>query len=345
MAKLRFRQAIAIALRDEMRADPSVVTFGEDVAEAEGPFKTSEGLLEEFGPLRVRDTPISEMGFLGAAVGAAVAGLKPVAEIMFMEFMGVALDMVVTEAAKFHYMSGGRLTVPMVVRASVGSGAGFGLQHSQTLENWVSATPGLIVVTPSDPQAAYGLMRSAIREPGPVVVLEPRALYPERGEVVTGEDGLVPIGRARVLRTGSAVTIVSLGQTVGKVLAAVNEAEIDAEVIDLATLFPWDQGTVHASVAKTGRLVVVEEAPLSGGWGSEIVASIVRTSYSRLAAAPFRITAPDAPVPYGKELEALYCPWPDYIRRQLSSYLATGVPPLHWWEDNATNGIRDVNVS
>ncbi|WP_244367935.1 alpha-ketoacid dehydrogenase subunit beta [Micromonospora echinofusca] len=328
---MRMRQAVVAALADEMRADESVMLMGEDVAAAGGPFKTSEGLLDEFGGLRVRDTPISEMAFTGAAVGAACLGLRPVVEIMFMEFLGVALDMVVTEAAKFHYLSGGRITVPMVVRASVGSGGGFGLQHSQTLENWVTATPGLCVVVASDPQTAYGLNRAAIRHDGPVVVLEPRALYPVRGDVVTGDAGIVPIGRARVLRRGADVTVVALGQTVGVALAAVADAGVDAEVIDLATLVPWDRDTVRKSVRRTGRLVVVEEAPESGGWGHEIVSSVTSAVFSDLTAPPFRITSPDVPVPYSPALEARYLPTREYVARQLTSYLRSGTVPAPWW--------------
>jgi pyruvate dehydrogenase E1 component beta subunit len=262
--KMRMRQAIGAALADEMRSDPTVMLLGEDVAVAEGPFKTSEGLLKEFGPLRVRDTPISEMGFTGAAVGAAAMGMRPVVEIMFMEFLGVALDMVVTEAAKFRYLSGGRLSVPMVVRASVGSGLGFGMQHSQTLENWLAATPGLCVVVPNDPQSAYGLTRAAIRHDGPVAVLEPRALYAVRGDVEVGEGAIATLGKARLMRAGTDVTVVTLGQTTGVVLEAVDAAQIDADVIDLSTLVPWDRQAVFTSAAKTGRIVVVEEAPASG---------------------------------------------------------------------------------
>lgn len=332
MARLRVRQAVAAALRDEMAADPNVIVLGEDVALAEGPFKTSEGLLEEFGPMRVRDTPISEMGFLGAAIGAAVSGLRPVVEIMFVEFLGVALDMVVTEAAKFHYMSGGRVTVPLVVRASVGSGAGFGLQHSQTLENWLLATPGLKVAVPSDAQAAYGMLRSAVRDPGPVVVLEPRALYAERGEVTLGDEGLVRLGVARTIRDGDQVTVVALGQTVGGSLRAVEEAGIDADLIDLATLVPWDAEAVLASVRRTGRLAVVEEAPLSGGWGHEIVSTVATRAFDALIAPPIRICAPDVPVPYPKDLELMYCPQPGYIAYQLTAYLRDDRPPMHWWE-------------
>ena len=186
MPKMRMNQAVVAALADEMREDPAVMVMGEDIAAAGGPFKTTEGLLEEFGPLRVRDTPISEMGFTGAAVGASAMGLRPIVEIMFVEFLGVALDALVTEAAKFRYLSKGQVNCPMVVRCTVGSGLGFGSQHSQTLENWLAATPGLKVCVPSDAQTAYGLMRAAIRDNDPVAVLEPRALYAQRGEVVTG---------------------------------------------------------------------------------------------------------------------------------------------------------------
>lgn len=331
MAKMRMNQAIAAALADEMRSDPSVMVMGEDIAVAGGPFKTSDGLLAEFGPKRVRDTPISEMGFTGAAVGAAALGLRPVVEIMFVEFLGVALDALVTEGAKFRYLSNGQVTCPMVVRASVGSGLGFGCQHSQTLENWVTATPGLKVVCPSDAQSAYGLLRAAIRDPDPVIVLEPRALYAQRGEVVTGEEGITPIGTAKIVRAGEEVTVVTLGQTTGTALAAVHETGLDAEVIDLLTLVPWDRTTVLESVRRTGRLVVVEESPSSGGWGSEVVAAVSSAAFTSLKSAPFRITAPDVPVPYARDLEARYLPDAGEIGRQLGDYLSTGSAPEPWW--------------
>jgi len=331
MARMRFRQAVAAALADEMRADSSVVVFGEDVAVAQGPFKTSEGLLAEFGPLRVRDTPISEMGFTGMAVGAAAMGLRPVAEIMFMEFLGVALDQLVTEAAKLRYLSHGQVRVPMTVRASVGSGLGFGAQHSQTLENWVTATPGLRVVVPSDPQTAYGLLRSAIRDDDPTIVLEPRVLYAERGDVVTGEEGVLPLGVARVVRHGDAATVVTLGQTTRAACQAADAADLDIEVIDLLSLVPWDRQTVLESVRRTGRLVVVEEAPESGGWGQGIVAAVVSSAFGALRAAPFRITTPDVPVPYAKDLEAKYLPNADEITRQLQEFLKTDEVPAPWW--------------
>ncbi|MFI7066792.1 alpha-ketoacid dehydrogenase subunit beta [Kribbella sp. NPDC050124] len=332
--KLRMNTAIATAVGDEMRSDPSVIMLGEDVAAAGGPFKTSEGLVAEFGPQRVRDTPISEMAFTGAAVGAASMGMRPVIEIMFIEFLGVALDQLSTQAAKFRYLSNGALSVPMVLRASVGTGTGFGSQHSQTLENWLSATPGLVVASPSDPQTAYGLTRAAIRHPDPVVLLEPRVLYGARAEVTTGDAGIVPLGRARVLRPGGAATLVTLGRTTSVALTAASELSTrghEVEVIDLLTLVPWDIETVLASVRRTGRLVVVEDSPLSGGWGSEVIAAAVRIAFGDLKAAPFRITAPDVPVPYGKDLEARYAPQAEEIVRQIDVHLRTGEVPDPWW--------------
>ncbi|MFA5918095.1 MAG: transketolase C-terminal domain-containing protein [Candidatus Nanopelagicaceae bacterium] len=330
MSAMRVRQAIVSALADEMRADSSVMVFGEDVAVAEGPFKTSEGLLAEFGSLRVRDTPISEMGFTGAAVGAAMLGMKPVVEIMFVEFLGVALDQLVTEAAKMRYLSNGALSVPMVVRASCGSGLGFGSQHSQTLENWFAATPGLKVVSISDAQSAYSLMRAAIQDPDPVMVLEPRILYAERGEVDLALQ--MEIGKARVLREGKEFTVVSLGQMVNVAREAIAVSGVDAELIDLATVVPWDRQTVLNSVKKTGRLAVVEEAPQSGGWGSEIVATATSQIFSHLKAAPFRITTPDVPVPYSGVLESRYVPTVEDVARQLKESLVSNQTPKTWWE-------------
>ena len=329
MTAMRVRQAIVAALADEMRADKSVIIFGEDIAEAEGVFKTSEGILEEFGPLRVRDTPISEMGFTGAAVGAAMMGLKPVVEIMFIEFLGVALDQVVTEAAKTRYLSHGTLSVPMTIRASVGSGLGFGCQHSQTLEHWFASTPGLKVVMPSDAQSAYSLLRAAIQDPDPVVVLEPRILYAERGEVETGK--IAEIGKAVMRETGSEITIVALGHMVNVAQDAIQAAGVSADLIDLQTIIPWDREAVLTSVKKTGRLIVVEEAPLSGGWGSEIVATVSAQLFSSLKSAPFRITTPDVPVPFNGGLEARYAPTSKDVARQIKYALSQGGVPEPWW--------------
>lgn len=339
MAKMRMNQAIATAIGDEMRANPDVVVFGEDVAVAEGPFKTSAGLLDEFGAVRVRDTPISEMGFMGAGVGAAATGLRPVVEIMFVEFLGVAIDQLSTEAAKFHYLSGGQVSVPLTVRASVGAGLGFGSQHSQTLESWLFATPGLKVAVPSGPQSAYGLMRSAIQDDNPVVVLEPRTLYAGRDEVTTGDDALIPLGKAATKSPGNDVTVLALGAMVGTALdATARDAGWTADVIDIQTLIPYDKNALVESVRKTGRLVTVEENPLTGGWGGEIVSFLTGEVFSDLKAPPLRITCPDVPVPYGKELEAAYLPSPDYVANQISQLVETGELPEHWWEKEEVGG-------
>lgn len=329
-------QAISLAIAEEMRADPDVVVFGEDVAVAEGPFKTSEGLLEEFGPLRVRDTPISEMGFVGAAVGAAATGLRPVVEIMFIEFLGVALDQLVTEGSKLHYLSAGKVKVPMTIRASVGAGLGFGSQHSQTLEGWMLGTPGMKLTVASGPQNAYGLMRAAIRDDNPTVVLEPRRLYGSRGDVVTGEKGVIELGAARTIRSGDDVTVVALGSMVDFAVEAAAEAGWSAEVIDLQSLQPWDRAAVLESVGRTGRVVTVEENPHLGGWGADIVSAVVAELFGDLTAPPLRITAPDVPVPYGRELEKRYMPSPDYIRQQIDELTETGRTPAPWWD---TEGV------
>lgn len=328
-------QAISAALADEMREDPTVVMFGEDVATAGGVFRTSEGLLDEFGPMRVRDTPISETAIIGAAVGAAVNGLRPVVEIMFAEFYGVALDQIVTQAAKLHYLTYGQVTVPLVTRGSVGAGRGFGATHSQTCETWFLATSGLKIVHVSTPQNAYGLMRSAIRDDNPVVFLEPRVLYGDRAEVMTGEAGIIPLGQARIARQGSDVTIVSLGQMVHVALDAaqiLSDRQIDAEVIDLQTLRPWDRFTVMSSVARTRRLVVVEENPLTGGWGTEIAAAVGAELFGQLRAPVHRVTTPDVPVPFNKNLEFTYVPSAVHVASQISALCETGARPISWWE-------------
>ena len=328
-------QAISAALADEMRHDPTVVVFGEDVATTGGVFRTSEGLLDEFGPMRVRDTPISEMAIIGAAVGAAVNGLRPVVEIMFAEFYGVALDQIVTQAAKLHYLTYGQVTVPLVTRGSVGAGRGFGATHSQTCETWFLATSGLKIVHVSTPQNAYGLLRSAIRDDNPVVFLEPRVLYGDRAEVMTGEAGIIPLGQAHIARQGADVTIVSLGQMVHVALAAAQilaDRQIDAEVIDLQTLRPWDRFAVMSSAARTRRLVVVEENPMTGGWGTEIAAAVGAEMFGQLRAPVHRVTTPDVPVPFNKTLESTYLPSAVNVASQIASLCETGVCPISWWE-------------
>lgn len=333
MTKLRMRQAIQQALADEMQSDPDVILMGEDVAAAGGAFKVTEGLLERFGPARVRDTPISEMAFLGAGVGAAMTGLRPVVEMMYVEFTGVALDQIVTEAAKMRYLSRGELNVPLTMRASAGAGLGFGCQHSQMLDNWFRGTPGLKLVVPSGPMSAYTLLRAAIRDDDPVVFLEPRALYGDREDVDLGDQPIAELGRAKRLAEGADVTFVALGATVKTVMAAVENARgaWTADVIDLQTLVPWDREAVVESVRRTRRLVVVEEAPFSGGWGSEVCDHTAGELFGALAAPPLRITTPDVPIPYAGELEQRFLPTADVVGQQVNELIETAKRPRPWW--------------
>lgn len=331
MLKLRMRQAVLRALDDAMAEDQSVILLGEDIAVAGGAFKATEGLFDKYGSMRVRDTPISEMGFLGCGVGAAVSGLKPVVEMMYVEFIGVALDQLATQAAKMRFLSRGALSVPIVVRASAGAGLGFGCQHSQMLDQWFRATPGLKVAVASGSQSAYGLLRAAIRDPDPVVVLEPRSLYGDREELEVGEKGIVPLGVARTIREGDDITVVTLGQMVKVALQAAEQSQWSADIIDLQTLVPWDRDTVTRSVAKTKRLVVLEEAPYSGGWGTEITDHVNGELFGSLASPSLRITTPDVPVPYAGKLEAEFLPSADYVKEQIDELLHTGKRPQPWW--------------
>jgi pyruvate dehydrogenase E1 component beta subunit len=252
---------------------------------------------------------------------------------MFGEFLGVALDQLVTEAAKFRYLSAGHYPVPMTVRVSVGAGVGFGAQHSQCLETWCYATPGLKLAVASGPQTAYGLLRAAIRDDDPVVVLEPRRLYPERTEVTTGEAGIIPLGAADVRRTGEDVTLVGLGGTEPTVLDAAEGADgWTAEVIDLRTLLPWDVEAVLDSARRTRRLVIVEEGPFTGGWGTEIASRVAGELFGVLAAPVLRVTAPDVPVPYAKPLEERYVPSAEYVREQVGELIRSSRLPKPWWE-------------
>lgn len=327
---LRMNQAIAAGIRDEMRADPTVVVWGEDVAAAEGVFKATVGLHAEFGD-RVRDTPISEMGFLGAAVGAAVTGLRPVVEIMFIEFLGVALDQLVTEAALFRYLSGGEVNVPIVVRGSAGAGAGFGAQHSQMLERWLVGTPGLKVAVASGSRTAYGLIRGAIRDNDPVVLLEPRVLYGEREDLVPSDKDVLRIGQGELVAEGEDVTLLALGSTVRTAREASESAPWSADVIDLLTIQPWDRELVLSSVAKTGRLVIIEESPRSGGWGADIAAAVAEEAFADLKAPIVRVTTPDVPVPFAPELEERFVPTAEELNAQIYEILQSGRVIGPWW--------------
>jgi len=306
MAELTYRAAIAAGIAQEMRRDPTVVMIGEDIGAAGGVFKTTEGLFEEFGPHRIRDTPISEQAIVGAAMGAAMTGLRPIAELMFSDFLGVAWDMVANQIAKTRYMTDGQVALPLVLRTANGAGLRFGAQHSQSVENWVMAIPGLKVVAPSTPADMKGLMAAAIRDPDPVVVCEHKALFATKGDVPDGEH-LVPLGEAAVVRDGADVTIVALAAMVPRAVEAADRLAadhgIDAEVIDLRCLIPLDAQTILRSVAKTSRLFTVEENPRVGGWGGEIAALVGDEGFYSLDAPIVRIATPHVPLPSAATLE------------------------------------------
>ncbi len=306
MADLTYRQAIAAALAQEMARDERVVLLGEDVA-CGGVFKTTGGLRERFGPDRVWDTPISEQAIAGAAMGAAMAGLRPVAEIMFADFYATCWDQVANEIAKIRYMTGGQVSMPLVLRGANGSGGlGFGSQHGQSVENWAMCVPGLKIVSPAGPAEAFGLLAAAIRDNDPVIVFEHKALYGRKEAAPEGEY-VLPLGRARTVRAGGDVTLVGLSITVGTCLAAADELAADgvqAEVIDLRTLVPLDAAAVLASVARTGRLVVVEENPGQLGWGASIAAIAAQEAFSDLTGPVTRVSGGNVPLPVAAALEA-----------------------------------------
>jgi pyruvate dehydrogenase E1 component beta subunit len=307
MPETTYLGAITETLAEAMRADVRVLVLGEDVAEG-GPWGATAGLAEEFGPERVRNTPISEAAIAGIAIGAAQSGLRPVLEIMFVDFVTLALDQLVNQAAKAHFMSGGQLTVPLVLRTQGGAGQRGGAQHSQSLEAWLTHVPGLKVVMPSTAADAAGLLRAAIADPNPVVYVENKTLYFRREEVGAGE---VPIGRARIVRPGCDVTVVALSRLVHESLAAAAElaAEgIEVEVIDPRTLVPLDLETIVESVSRTHRLVVVHEAVAHGGFGAEIAAQAQETVFDELDAPITRVGAPFAPIPFSPPLEDAYLP-------------------------------------
>jgi acetoin:2,6-dichlorophenolindophenol oxidoreductase subunit beta len=310
MAELTFREAIARGLAQEMRRDENVVFLGEDVAAAGGVFKGTVGLLEEFGPRRVRDTPISEQAILGAAMGAAMTGLRPVAEIMFSDFFAVCWDIVVNQIAKSRYMTNGQMSFPLVIRSGNGGGLRFGAQHSQSVENWAMAIPGIKVVVPSNPKDVIGLMAAAIRDPDPVIFLEEKALYPTKGDVPEGEI-VDSLGKASVLREGGDATLLTLGNMVPRTMVAADQlasAGIETTVIDLRCLVPLDTQTILREVSKTGRVFTVEENPRLCGWGAEIVSIVGEEIFFDLDGPPLRITTPHIPLPAADALEDLALP-------------------------------------
>jgi acetoin:2,6-dichlorophenolindophenol oxidoreductase subunit beta len=304
-----YLEAIRSTLADAMRADPRVLVLGEDVAEG-GPWGATAGLAEEFGTDRVRNTPISEAAICGVAIGAAQSGLRPVVEIMFVDFLTLALDQLVNQAAKAHFMSGGQLQVPLVLRTQGGAGQRGGAQHSQSLEAWLTHVPGLKVVMPSTAADAAGLLASAIADPNPVVFVENKTLYFRREQVADGR-AAVPLARASIARPGRDVTVVALSRLVSEALAAAEELAkegIEVEVIDPRTLVPLDLEAIVESVQRTHRLVVAHEAVAHGGFGAEVVAQVQVAAFDELDAPIARIGAPFAPVPFSPPLEDAFVP-------------------------------------
>jgi pyruvate/2-oxoglutarate/acetoin dehydrogenase E1 component len=302
---MTYRDAVARGIAQEMDRDPSVVFLGEDVGAAGGVFKATVGLLDRFGPERVSDTPISEQAILGAAMGAAMTGLRPIAEIMFSDFFAVCWDIVANEIAKTRYMTHGQVALPLVIRSANGGGVRFGAQHSQSVENWAMAVPGLKVVAPSTPRDVVGLLAAAVRDPDPVLFFEHKSLYATKGEVPDGEI-VDELGRASVLRQGTEATIVSLAGMVPRAMAAADQLAsqgIEVTVIDLRSLVPLDVTTVATSVAQTGHLVTVEENPRLCGWGAELSSIIAEENLFDLDGPIVRVTTPHVPLPAADALE------------------------------------------
>ncbi len=305
MREIQYREALNEALHEEMARDPTVFVLGEDVGRYGGVLQVTRGLFDKYGEKRVRDTPISEAGIMGIAVGAALAGMRPVAEIMYIDFSALAMDQIANQAAKARYMSGGKARVPLVMRTQGGGGRGNAAQHSQSLEMWYVHVPGLIVVQPSTPYDAKGLLKSAIRNDNPVIFIEHKLLYNTTGPVPE-EEYLIPIGVADVKREGRDVTIVATSRMVLFALAAADtlaQRGIEAEVIDPRTLKPLDLKTIVASVEKTGRLVVVNEGALTGGFTAEVAARVQRAAFDWLDAPIMQVASEDVPLPYNGRLE------------------------------------------
>ena len=319
-----YNEALGDALRLEMERDPRVIVLGEDIAEHGGAFQVTAGLLDKFGPTRIRQTPISELGIVGAAVGAALTGLRPVVELMYVDFSGLAMDQLVNQAAQNRFMFGGQARVPMVMRTQGGSGRGNAAQHSKSLEAWFTHVAGLKVVMPSTPADAKGLLTTAIRDDDPVIFLEHKLLYRTKGQVPTGEH-LVPLGEADVKRAGTDLTIVTWSR---EVLFSLEAAEklaadgIETEVIDLRSLVPLDRDAVLASVRRTHRLLVVHEAIKRGGYGGEIAAMVAEDAFDDLDAPPRRLAGLETPIPYAQHLEKSVVPQVNDIIRVAKELLA-----------------------
>ncbi len=316
MPTLAFRTAIRDALDEELAADERVILFGEDIAVAGGVFATTTGLYDKYGPERVFDTPISELALAGAAFGSAVTGLRPVIEIMFGDFLTLAMDSLVNQSTKYWFLTQEQVSVPLVIRSVVGAGGRFGAIHSQMPVSWFMGVPGLKIVCPSTPADAKALLKAAIRDDNPVLFFEHKRLYTLEGEV-DGAQGR--LGEAAVIREGTDITLVTAMKSVHDSLEAADVLEQDrlsVEVIDLRTLRPFDVDTVLASVRKTNRIVVVEEGPLTGGWAGEVLASVAEQALGYLDDA-WRIATPDTPIPYSPPLEDVFLPGPDRIAAEI----------------------------
>ena len=318
-----YRNAITRALTDEMEADDRVFVIGEDVGAAGGVFKATDGLHERFGSMRVLDTPISEQAIVGCAIGAALRGLKPVAEIMFADFAGVCFDQIANELAKYRYMTDGQVRVGVTIRMANGAGGGFGAQHSQSVENWFLNVPGLKIVTPATPGDAYSLLRAAIRDENPVLFLEHKNLYNVSGPI---EDGNPPaIGRAVVVREGTDITFVASQQMRYRAVEAADllaAKGISVEVVDPRTMVPFDIDTVAASLAKTNRLLCVQECSQGGSWGATMVAALVADHFDMFDAPPVLVGGDETPIPFAAELEAAWIPSADRIVGAVQRMLA-----------------------
>ena len=313
------REAIREAMREEMRRDEDVVLLGEDIGVMEGVLDVTSGLHDEFGPERVRDTPISEAGYIGAATGAAATGLRPVPELMFSDFVGVAMEQIMNQMAKMRYMFGGKIDMPVTVRATEGGGMGAASQHSGTIHTWIAHFPGLMAVTPGTPEAAKGLLKSAIRSDDPVFFFENKMIYEQSGEVPTDEDFTIPLGEASVEREGEDVTVVATQRLVGESLSVADELEgdTDIEVIDLRSLYPLDTDTIVESLNKTGRMVVAGESPLSYGAQAEVVSRAVENAFYSLDAPIQRVGVPDTHMPFSPSLEDEVLPDADDVRNAI----------------------------
>ncbi len=328
MPTLEFRAAIRQALDESLAADERVILFGEDVAIAGGVFVTTPGLYEKYGPERVFDTPISELAITSAAYGSAVCGLRPVIEIMFGDFLPLAMDSIVNQAAKFFYLSGEQGSVPLVVRAAVGAGGRFGAIHSQNPGTWFQNVPGLKVVAPSTPADALALLKASIADDNPVLFLEHKRLYAVKQELDGALDEPAALGRARVLREGSDVTLVSIMKGVGDCLdaaARLSSVGVEAEVVDLRTLRPFDHETLLASLAKTNRLVAVEEGPLTGGWAGEVLAVLAEHGLHDIDDV-WRLATPDHPIPFSPPLEDAFLPGVEAIVASVCERLGVQAP-------------------